>query len=299
MKTRGSPETWAGVAVALVWGLTFLSIKVVVADIPPMTLSLVRFVIASVLLPMIAWITKTDMRIRLGDMPIIALSGFVGVTFYFYCENNGIMLLSASESSIIIGTIPVLTLIVDMIVYKVRIRPVVAGGIFLSFIGVSVMVIRFASMGGTSASAVPSVPGGGAVSGYLFMLGAVVAWVAYSFITKPLGGRYPLLSISFWQIFFGMIGSIPFALAEQHDFSSLSAVVVLNVLFLGVLGSALGYWFYVIMLDRMGPSRSSVFINLIPVVSVIAAYFVLGERLTTQQLLGGAMAIAGVFMATR
>jgi drug/metabolite transporter (DMT)-like permease len=290
MKMRGSPETWAGVAVALVWGLTFLSIKVVVDELPPMTLSLVRFVIASVLLPMIAWATKTDMRIRLGDMPIIALSGLVGVTFYFYCENNGIMLLSASESSIIIGTIPVLTLIVDMIVYKVRMRPVVSAGILLSFIGVSVMVIRFSPAGGAAA---------GGLAGYLYMLGAVLAWVAYSFITKPLGGRYPLLSISFWQIFFGMIGSIPFALAERHDFSSMSAMVVLNVLFLGVLGSALGYWFYVIMLDRMGPSRSSVFINLIPVVSVIAAYFVLGERLSPRQLLGGAMAVTGVFMATR
>jgi drug/metabolite transporter (DMT)-like permease len=286
MKKQGSPEALAGVAVALIWGLTFLSIKVAVAELKPMTLALLRFIIATLLLPPIALLTKTSLAIRWRDLPLVALSGFLGVTLYFFFENNGIMRLSASESSIIIGTIPVLTLIVDMAFYRRRVKGSVVAGIVLSFVGVAVMVIRSKSAAASS-------------EGYFYMVGAAFSWVAYTFVTKPLGGKYPLLSITFWQIFFGMLGCIPFALVEGQSFSRLSAPVILNVLFLGILASAIGYWLWVIVLDKLGASRSSVFINLIPVVSVIASFIVLGERLAPLQLAGGAATIAGVYLATK
>lgn len=285
MKQQRSIITLAGVAVAVIWGLTFLSIKVAVVELKPMTLALLRFVIATLLLPPIAWLSKTSLAIRLKDAPLIAASGFVGITLYFFFENNGIMRLSASESSIIVGTIPVLTLIVDMAIYRRKMNPAVIAGILLSFVGVALIVIR--------SEAAKASPGG-----YFFMIGAAVSWVTYTFITKPIAGKYSLLSITFWQIFFGMVGCVPFALVERQNIAHLSAPVILNVLFLGVLASAIGYWLYVIVLDRLDASRSSVFINLIPVVSIIASFMVLGERLAPLQLAGGAAAIVGVYLAT-
>ena len=68
--------------------------------------------------------------------------------------------------------------------------------------------------------------------------------------------------------------------------------------YLGLLCSALGYWLYLTVLDRLGPGRASVFINLIPVVSVLAAFLILHERLAAHQLAGGLVAIAGVWLAT-
>ncbi|MFA5851332.1 MAG: DMT family transporter [Spirochaetales bacterium] len=285
MKKQGSLIPLAGVAVAVIWGLTFLSTKVAVVELKPMTLALMRFVIASFLLPPIAWLSKTSLAIKLKDVPLIAVSGFAGITLYFFFENNGIMRLSASESSIIVGTIPVLTLIVDMVFYRRRIKPAVIVGILLSFLGVALIVIR--------SEAAKASPGG-----YLFMIGAAISWIAYTFITKPIAGTYSLLSITFWQIFFGMLGCIPFALAEGQSIAHLSTSVIFNVLFLGVLASAIGYWLYVIVLDRLDASRSSVFINLIPVVSIVASFILLGERLAPLQLLGGAAAIVGVYLAT-
>jgi len=132
------------------------------------------------------------------------------------------------------------------------------------------------------------------------MIGAAVAWVTYTFLTKPLGLKYPLLSVTFWQIFFGMLGCLPFALLEGQGFVRVSTPVLLNVLFLGVLASAVGYWLWVMVLDTLGArSRSSVFINLIPVVSVAASFVLLGERLAPPQLAGGAATVIGVYLATR
>lgn len=285
MKKRGLLVPLSGIAVAVVWGLTFLSTKVAVIELKPMTLALLRFVIATLLLPPIVWLSRTSLAVKWKDLPLIAASGFIGVTLYFFFENNGIMRLSASESSIIIGTIPVLTLIVDIAFYRLRIRPSVVAGILLSFVGVALIVVR--------SEAAKVSPGG-----YLFMIGAAVSWVAYTFITKPIAGRYPLLTITFWQIFFGMLGCVPFALIEGQSIVGLSFPVILNVLFLGILASAVGYWLYVLVLDKLGTSRASVFINLIPVVSVVTSFFVLGERLAPLQLAGGAAAIFGVYLAT-
>lgn len=275
----------AGVAVAVVWGLTFLSTKVVVAELSPMMLALLRFIVATMFMPPIAWLSRTSLKIRWRDVPLLAASGFIGITLYFFFENNGILRLSASESSIIVGTIPVLTLVVDMVFYRRRLSWPVVAGILLSFLGVTLIVAR--------SEAAKASPGG-----YLYMVGAAATWVIYTFMTKPLGGRYPLLAITFWQIFFGMLGCVPFAAVEGFRLGRVTVSLVLNVLFLGVLASALGYWLYVLVLDRLGASRSSVFINLIPVVSIVAAFFILGERLAPLQLAGGAVAIAGVYLAT-
>lgn len=284
-KQPSSGAQTAGLAVAFLWGLTFLSIKVAVRELPPMTLALARFIIASALLPLIALVLKQSLAVRVRDLPLLAAGGFVGITLYFLCENNGIMLLSASEASIIVGTIPVVTLIAEVVVYRTRPGKRVWAGVILSFLGVSIMVLR--SEGATTSPL-----------GYVYMIGAALSWTLYSFLTKPLSGRYPLLALTFWQIFFGMIFCIPFAVAERPVLAMPSMPVVLNVLYLGVFGSAIGYWLYVVMLERLGAGRASVFINLIPVVSVIAAFIVLGERLGALQLVGGIAAVGGVYLAT-
>jgi drug/metabolite transporter (DMT)-like permease len=73
--------------------------------------------------------------------------------------------------------------------------------------------------------------------------------------------------------------------------------VILHVAFLGIFCSALGYYFYAIAMERLGPGKSGVFLNLIPVVTV-AAGFALGEKLSVTELAGGAVVVGGVFLAT-
>ncbi len=308
--------TALGFAVAFLWGMTFLSIKVALTGLSPMTLALSRFMVASALLPLIAFLLKEKLAVRPRDLPLLAAAGLVGVTLYFFFENNGILRLSASESSLIIGAIPVVTILAERAIFGTKHGLRVYTGVIASFAGVALIVTQ--SKGGAS-----SLPG------YLFMGGAALSWVAYTFLTKPLSGKYGLLAVTFWQIFFGMLGCIPFALYENLTAgagktvvaSSLSAgqasalpaaasnllpvmppasplAVWLNVLYLGIFASAIGYWFYVITLETLGAAKSSVFINLIPVVSVVAAYILLGERLGPTQLAGGLVAVAGVFLAT-
>ena len=274
-----------GLSTAVIWGLSFLSIKTAVAEVPPMTLGLARFAIAILLLPLIAKAVKEDLRVKVRDLPILFLGGMIGYTLYFLGENNGVRLLSASESSIVIGTIPVVTMVAERIFLRTRLSWRSWLGAGLSLAGVALIVAG--TGGGTS-----SIPG------FLFMGLAALCWVVYAFITRRISGRYGQVSVTFWQTLFGFLGFIPFALAESASWRVPSGGAVLNILYLGVFCSALGYWFYIMALDALGPGASSVFINLIPVVSVIAAFFVLGDRLGAGQWAGAVVTIAGVYLAT-
>lgn len=274
-----------GLATALMWGLSFLSIKVSLGVLPPMTLGLARFVIAIGLLFLIALAMKEKLGVAWRDQPLLAAGGLVGVTFYFLCENNGVKLLTASESSLVIGVIPVATMLAERIILRTKLGMRAYVGAILSFVGVGLIAAR--SPGASSSPL-----------GFVYMAGAALSWVAYSFLTRPLAPRYGRLCVTFWQSFWGLLGFIPFAIAEHPSLSGLGTGLILNVLYLGVFCSALGYWFYVTSLDILGPGPSSTYINLIPVVSVIAAFFILGERLSGLQLAGGAAAVVGVYLAT-
>ena len=274
-----------GVLVAVLWGISFLSIKVAVVVLPPMTLASARFILACAVLPLVAMIAKEDLRIALRDVPVLVLGGILGVTLYFYFENNGILLLTASESSILVGTIPVVSVISERIFLGTRLPFRVYAGSILSFAGVALIVMHHSNA--------PS-----SLLGYLYMTGAVAVWVAYTFATRKVSLRYGRLSVTFWQSLFGLIGCLPFALLESPAWRAPSTVVILNVLYLGLICSAAGYWLYVATIDHLGIGKASVFINLIPVVAVIAAFFILGDRLGWLQLIGGSVTLTGVYLAT-
>lgn len=274
------------VAVSIIWGLSFLSTKVAVAAVPPMTIAAVRFVIAMLVLFPAALLRREDLRVAPRDLPLMALSGTLGVSLYFLCENNGIALITASEASLVIATIPVMTMLVDRAVLKTALRPRSYAGAALSFAGVALIVAP--SLRGASSSPL----------GFLFMGGAALCWVGYALLTKPLSARYSGFSITFWQSLFGLIGCIPFALSESAAWRAPSLAVSLNIAYLGLFCSAAGYLLYIVAMEELGAGTTSVFLNLVPVVSVAAAYLLLGERLGGFSLAGGAVAVLGVFLAT-
>ena len=86
----------------MVWGFSFISIKVSLQQIPPMSLGLYRFIVAVAILFVAKRIISPGEKITRSDLPLLFGAGMTGVTFYFYSENNGLSLTTASEASIII-----------------------------------------------------------------------------------------------------------------------------------------------------------------------------------------------------
>jgi drug/metabolite transporter (DMT)-like permease len=272
---------------AVIWGLSFLSIKISVAVLPPMTLALSRFIIASFLLYLSLKYYQPDVKLEIKDYPLMMIAGVIGVTLYFYFENTGVKLTNAAIASLIMGTIPVFTVIAEAVVFRNKLNNKITIGVLLSLLGVYFIVGVQLSDAST-----------GFWLGNLMMLGAAVSWVVYSLATKPLYKKYSQLAIVTYQTLFGTVALIPFSLLEDTPWHLVSWEIVFNVVFLGVFCSALGYFLYIYAMDHLGISVTSFYINLIPVVTVTASYFILGEKITTIQFVGGLLIIISVYLVS-
>jgi len=294
------------IIVVLFWGFSFISTKIAIVVFPPMSLAMLRFAVALVFLYFIKLKLAPGEKLRKKDIPLLFAAGFTGVTLYFFFENTGIALVSASEASIAVSSIPALIMITEMITGKITIRRKKTAQDALpnmknetgqprrktrQWIGCLVSIAGVWLVAGVSFSI------SGNVTGYLFMTGAAFSWVAYSFLTRPLFAHCSRIYIVFWQTAAGFIFFIPFSLMEYQSWGNVDIEVIMHLLFLGIFCSAIGYWYYVRAMEVLGVSVSAIFINLIPVVTVIAGFFVLDDRLTLLQWIGAALVVSGVYLA--
>lgn len=275
----------AMISTVFIWGLSFLSIKVTLGVFPHMTLALIRFIFAVVFLFFMQKLDKESKGIDRKDIPVFIVAGLTGVTLYFMFENNAINLISASAASIIVATLPIMTLLADTLIFRVALGRNKILSVLLSVLGVYLVVGMDSSEFKASGL------------GYLLMFGANLVWIIYSYITRALSQKYSQISIVYYQTLFGTVFLIPFIFFEKTNWSMVTVPIMLNVAFLGILCSAVAAYLYVISLDKLGVNVSSVFINLVPVVTVAASYFILKENVGWFQITGGLLVIAAVYIA--
>ena len=101
----------------------------------------------------------------------------------------------------------------------------------------------------------------GRLPGYLLCLGAIITWNMYNFITSHLGGRYQPLTLTFNQLTCTVLLSLPIAMANLPDPSKVTAAVVGEVLYLGIVSGGIGFYIYVAALYTLGPTTVSVYAN--------------------------------------
>jgi drug/metabolite transporter (DMT)-like permease len=133
------------------------------------------------------------------------------------------------------------------------------------------------------------------------MLVSAVAWAIYTLTNKEIGGKVPdgfllVSTIAFGALFLAPAAGLEVATA---GFGPISLDGWLSVLFLGLGGSAAAFFCWNAALRRLDASEASTYINLVPLVTVLSAALMLGERPAPSQLLGGALVIAGVYLAGR
>jgi drug/metabolite transporter (DMT)-like permease len=270
----------------LFWGLSFVASKTILnSGVPPMTMVAMRFALASAILFPILKIREPGRKLGARGVLTLAAGGLLGVTIYFFFESRGVKLTTASNASLIIGAIPVLTVVAERIFYRSGVSWYRWIGVGLSLVGVYLLVGRSEGGGGA-----------GRTSGDLFMLGACVSWVAYNMVSRNLHRRFSDFAVTTYQAVFGTIFLVPLALLEHKSWVPVSTVALLDILYLAVFCSAGAYFLYVFALARIGPIGIAPFINLIPVVGALGGVLILGEHLSGLQIVGGVVVIAGVLV---
>ena len=281
------------VAVPAIWGGTFIAGRVLALAVPAAVGSLLRFVVAVVaLLAAACWLEGGLPRLTRRQLLGTLLLGATGIFAYNLFFLGALARLPASRTSLIIALNPIVTIAAASLLLGERMSARRWFGVAVALVGVWIVVSRGDVLGSV----------GGAVGlGELLMFGGLCSWAAYTLIgRRVLAGLTPLAATT-WASLWG-VGLLALAAApDLHDLGTddLTLPVVLSVLYLGVLGTAVGFVWYYQAVQRLGASRTVIFNNLVPVFGATFGVLLLGEPLLPSMLLGGAIAVAGVMLVTK
>jgi drug/metabolite transporter (DMT)-like permease len=276
----------AAAAVVILWGVSFPVSRIAVREVPPLALATARFALAAALLWPAA--RRRGLALARADLPPILWLGFLGVTLYFALENTGLVFTTASHASLIVATVPLGSAAVEAVRRRRMPRPSAIAGMIAAAAGVAVIV----RPDGSTARG---------LLGDLLVLGAMVAWVAYTFLARDLMSRSPALLVTAATMAAGTAFLLPLAVIESFlvPLRTPSPSAWAALAYLGVLCSAAAYLLWNLALPVLGVSVANNFLNVIPLVSVLTAVLALHEPWTTSIAVGGALILAGVVVVER
>ncbi|MBQ1638004.1 MAG: DMT family transporter [Bacteroidales bacterium] len=290
---KGLSLVWyLGILVTVfLWGMSFLwSDSVLDQGTPVFTFIFTRMIIAATALLLFSLLTGKFQRIRKGDLKWFAAMTAFEPFLYFLGETFGLKITgSPTLCSVIIATIPVFSLIVGWIVFREKLSPLNRAGIFVAVAG----VILFILIGGNLHTDY--------LYGILILFLAVIGSTGYTAICKKLANKgYNALSIVTWQ-FILAIGYflIPFLVFDAATWTPayLAWPVLKPIIMLAVLCSGVAFVIYAACVDRIGMTRTTVFLPLVAIVSAVAALILGQDTLHPLQMAGILIAMAGVVMA--
>ncbi|QNO16076.1 DMT family transporter [Alkalicella caledoniensis] len=278
--------TLAVLATVFFWGGSGSITKIALRELSPSILVTSRTLIAGLLLVIISKKIYGHVVLTKKDHKLLALCGFVGYSVYFLLESYGFSLITAANGTLILAAIPLFTVAIEVLWLKESISFNKGLGVLISMVGVGLVIGKSVSISGNSHE----------MLGTLFMLGAALSWAIYTIVAKGLNPEQPSVLLTAYQMLYGVIFMIPALLFEGVGSISISPITIGSVLYLALFCSALACFLFLIAIKGLGPSSTNVYLNLMPFVGIIVAYFVLGESLYPMQYIGGIVIVAGVFL---
>ena len=273
----------------LIWAGNTVVNKLAVGVIFPAEIGFYRWVLAGILFtpfmlkPVLAnW---TTIKPNLGKIFIL---GVLGMAVYQSLAYFAATLTSATNMGIILSLMPMMALTLSITSLGNRLTAGALVGAVLSFGGVLVVI---------SAGNLSTLIEQGVNMGDAMMLIATLAYAIYSTLLKKWQLRMPPLQLLYLQVLVAIIVLLPlFVLSPK---AGLSPSNIPLILYACIPTSMLAPLMWMHAISRLGPSRTTLFFNLLPIVTALIAAAVLGERLALYHLLGGALTLGGVVLAER
>jgi drug/metabolite transporter (DMT)-like permease len=272
-------------ATVVLWGSAFAAIRAALEHFSAAHLSVLRLLVASLVLCAIAAARGVRLPAR-RDLPAIAAVALAGMTAYQLLLNSGERTVPAGTASLLVNLSPVFTAIGAS-----------------AWLGEDMTSRRWAGVAvACSGATLIAVAGDGGLSlekGALLVLGAAAVQAAFFLLQKPLLRRYGSLELTTWAMALGALMTLPFAPGLPGAMQSAPAESLLAILFLGAGASAVGFVTWAYACARVDVSVAAATLYAIPVVAFSAGWLWLGERPAVLAVLGGLLALAGVAVVAR
>jgi len=277
---------------AIFWGGTFVAGRALADQVPPFSAAFLRFVLAAI--PLSIMMVNIHGRFPMINVKMLVsmlLLGLTGVFCYNLFFFKGLHYIPAGRASIIIANNPIFIALASAFFFKEKLNAVKIIGILISVSGAIIAITKgdFQMIRNQ---------GLGIGDGYILL--AVVSWVSYSLIGKRVMRNYTALEAVACSSLLGAVLLFPPALCEglASDVLTYSLLNWINLVYLGIFGTVLGFVWYYEGIHKLGPAKASIFINFVPISAIIMAFFILGEPITLSLLIGAAMVTAGVYLVS-
>lgn len=271
------------VAVALMWGSSFLFIKIGLEDFPPTTIAWLRVVFGVLALTLVP-AARRPLR-HPGDWRLVALLGMTWMAVPFVLFTVAQQHIPSALAGMINGAAPLFTALVALVWFRRLPDARLALGLVVGFAGVVLIGL-------------PNVDGPASLTGVLLVLLATFMYGVSFNISGHLQGRNGALAVLWRAQLCALVVLTPLG-APGLASSTPTTPGVLAMVALGALGTGLAYVLFTDLAGRVGASRASVTTYLIPVVALALGAGLVGERVALLSLPGIALALLGAFLATR
>jgi drug/metabolite transporter (DMT)-like permease len=289
--------------IVVIWAVNFIAAKIGLRSFPPLAMASFRVCAAGVVMVPFYLCLK---QLRLAafaaapaaqkpgltrrDVWTFLYLGFFGVSVNQFCFTLGLHYTSVSHSAVIVGMGPIYTLILAVLLRVERATWHKAVGMAIAFTGIAVL----ASERGISARS-PSLLGDA-----ITMTGSI-GFATYAVLGKRVAREYDALTMTAYNHFAGALLVLPLAVHEAWvlgaagHWRAVPWQAWAAVLYMGLFGSAVAYVLYYWLLRYLEASQLSAFTYLLPVLASILGILALGEKGSWTEVLGGALALGGVY----
>lgn len=288
MESRRSAGHLAALFTIIIWGTTFISTKVLLTDFKPVEILFFRFVIGFAVLFLVCPRHMKGVE-RRQEMTFV-LAGLSGICLYYLLENIALTYTMASNVGVIISVAPFFTAILSHLFLKSEGK--LRANFFIGFV-VAMAGVALISFNGSKMELNPM--------GDILAVLAAFVWACYSILTRKISSfGHPVILTTRRTFFYGILFMLPTLFLFEFEiglerFADLT--YLLNILYLGLGASALCFVTWNLAVKALGAVKTSVYIYMVPVITVVTSVLILKEPVTWVSVIGTVLTVVGLFLS--
>jgi len=273
-----------------IWGVNFVAMKYLLAEVTPVNLILLRFISGSILLFLLLLFTE-DVKVPLKDFYRLSMLGAIGISIYQFLFTYALKYTSATNVAIIINTAPLYGGLLSSLFGYERFHKKTFFAIVLGFVGVYILVSKgeLLTLGEED------------LKGAVLALVACFLWALYTIMAKPMLDKHSPLKVTTYSMVAGSVllcGFIPFYL-NVEEVMALSPAGWLSMIFSIIFSIIIAFFLWYRGVSKIGASRTIIYQYSVPVFAAFAAFLILHERLYWSQLIGAAIIFMSITLSKR
>jgi drug/metabolite transporter (DMT)-like permease len=295
MKHIETIALFEAIVAIVIWGISFIFMKIVLCEISAVTLIVLRYAMGALVVGPFAWWRGDFSRFSAADLPGLAGAGALGITVQQLLQVSGQASADASVAAFLAATAPAFTVLLAAGWLHERLHPRQLVGVLLASLGGIAVAI-----GGDWLALIQGHAQTTLFGNVLILLSAIV-WAVFIILSKRIVQHRPAALVTSGMFLFGLLFTLPVFIAQQGwlEIPKLSPGGWGATLYIGILSTALAYLLTSHALKYISAARVAVIQNLEPLVAVAGAALILNESLSWAMLLGGAAILCGVYLAER